>query len=190
MISAILLAAGNSGRMGRPKALLLYKKSIFIDHILNSLNIAGCSPVITVLGGQSALILENSSVSRHIYVINKRPEDGMISSIKIGIKHLPVNTEGFLLALVDHPAVTQAVYDDIVKSASENPEQIIIPQYKKRSGHPVYIGRTFFEQLLNANADQTARDIIHLNEEFITCLDIDDPGILKDIDYPEDFQKL
>ncbi len=190
MISAILLAAGNSGRMGRPKALLPYKNSTFINHILTNLESAGCSPIVTILGKHSSLILENSRAGQYEYAVNEKPEEGMISSIQLGIKILPENSIGFLLALVDHPAVQQTTYKRMINAALENPDQIIIPEYKGRRGHPVYIGRQFFEQLLNAGAKQTARDIINTNKEIVKYLDIDDPGILTDIDFPEDLKKL
>jgi CTP:molybdopterin cytidylyltransferase MocA len=190
MISAIFLAAGSSGRMGRPKALLEYNNSTFIDHILSCLKSAGCKPIVTVLGRHADIILEKSSAAGEEYVINEHPERGMFSSIQLGMKSLPAETNGTLIVLTDHPAVLQTTYDALAAQAVSNPGKIIIPQLKNRHGHPVYIGRKFFEQFLNAADSLTARDIIHKNRDYVQYLEINDPGILKDIDYPEDLKKL
>ena len=83
-----------------------------------------------------------------------------------------------------------SVFQPVLIAVLENPDQIIIPEYKGRRGHPVYIGKEFFEQFLNAGAKQTARDIIYRNITFVEYLEVDDSGILVDIDFPEDLKLL
>lgn len=184
------MAAGNSTRMGQPKALLSYNGFSFIDTILNNLQVSGFQPIISILGEAGDTICECTSVNNYECGFNPNPQEGMLSSLKIAIEKLPQNCDGFLLTLVDHPAVQMATYKKIKNSASENPDRIIIPRFFGKKGHPVFFGRRYFRQLLDTPNDQGARIVVRQYPQDIFYLPVEDAGILQDIDTPEEYQTL
>ncbi len=189
-IAGILLAAGDSVRMGYPKALLTYNGVSFIDTILNNLQISGYQPIISILGEAGDTICECTSVDNYECWYNPNPQDGMLSSLKIAIKKLPDDCDGFVLALVDHPAVQLSTYQMILESAIKNPDRIIIPRFFGKKGHPVYFARRYFQQLLDTPNDQGAKIVVHRHQNDIYYLPVEDSAVLKDIDTPEEYEVL
>lgn len=189
MISGILLAAGDSKRMGEPKALLPYDGITFVDSILNKFSEIGCEPIITILGASAELICEKTKVHTFKCFQNPNPEDGQLSSLQIAIAHLPEDSEGFIMALVDHPMVKQTTYKKIYDTAKTNPGNIIIPEFYGQKGHPVYFGRPFFDSILHLPLEDGARVVIRENPVDVIYLPVEDEGILKDIDTPADYQR-
>lgn len=175
--------------MGQPKALLDFNGSSFIDTILNNLYIAGCDPVISVLGEDGDLICRLTSANTYQCYSNPQPQLGMLSSIKVAIRQLPEECAGFILALVDHPTVQKETYQKIIASANENPERIIIPQFFGQNGHPVFFGRNYFQQLLDASEDEGARIVVSQHSADVHFLKVEDVGIVQDIDTPEELNK-
>jgi molybdenum cofactor cytidylyltransferase len=188
MISGILLAAGDSKRMGEPKALLQYDGITFIDSILNKFFEIGCEPIISILGASAELICERTRVHKFQCFRNPNPEEGQLSSLQIAIAHLPEESEGFIMALVDHPMVKMDTYQKLFEMAKANSNNIIIPEFYGKKGHPVYFGRPFFDSILHLPLTDGARVVIHENPADVMYLKVDDEGILKDIDTPDDYR--
>ena len=189
-IAGILLAAGNSTRMGQPKALLDYDGTSFIDTILNNLQSTGCNPVVSILGDAGEMICQCTSVNNYQCYSNPEPQKGMLSSLKIAIENLPDDCDGFILSLVDHPAVKQSTYQDIVQAAQQNAQRIIIPEFYGKKGHPVFFGRQFFRFLLDAPENEGARVVVQQHLQNVHFLKVEDEGILMDIDTPEEYRNL
>ncbi|MEJ2545542.1 MAG: nucleotidyltransferase family protein [Calditrichaceae bacterium] len=189
MISGILLAAGDSKRMGKPKQLLPYNGLTFVDSILNKFSEIGCEPIITILGATAELICEKTKVHKFQCFRNPNPEEGQLSSLQIAVAHLPEDSEGFIMALVDHPMVKLDTYQKLFEMAKENPGNIIVPEFYGQKGHPVYFGRTFFDSILHLPLNDGARVVLRENPADVMYLPVDDEGILKDIDTPKDFQQ-
>lgn len=190
MISGILLAAGESKRMGEPKALLPFDGITFIDSILNKFSGIGCKPIITILGSSAELICQKTQVNAFQCFNNPNPEDGQLSSLQIAIEHLPEESMGFILALVDHPLVKLETYQKLYDMAKANPDNIIIPEFYGQKGHPVYFGRPFFDSILHLPLTDGARVVIRENPADVIYLPVEDEGILKDIDTPKDYQDI
>lgn len=190
MIAGILLAAGNSSRMGEPKALLSCQGLTFVDSILNKLAEINCNPVITILGSSGELIRRQTKVDSFQCYNNPNTELGQLSSLKIAIEKLPEHTKGFILTLVDHPLVKLETYQALYQTAEDNPDCIIIPRFGGRRGHPVYFGKRFFKSLLEAPLNKGARTVVYENIEGVKYIEVDDEGILRDIDTKEDYLKL
>ena len=190
MIAGILLAAGDSKRMGEPKALLPYDGITFIDSILNKFSNIGCEPIITILGASAELIFEKTKVHKFQCFRNPNPEEGQLSSLQIAIAHLPDESEGFIMALVDHPMVKLDTYIKLFEMAKSNPANIIVPEFYGQKGHPVYFGRPFFDSILHLPLTDGARVVLKENPADVMSLPVDDEGILKDIDTPKDYQNL
>lgn len=209
MITAIILSAGASSRMGEPKALLKCGKKIFIENILDNIKNSGVNDIIAVLGFDAekiqplALTLSpegrGQNNTRVNFVINPHPEEGQFSSLKTGIVNVSAETTAVLIQLVDVPAVKPETYKTVISAHKNNPEKIIIPYYNGRHGapcarakrvvhgHPVIFPKKFFKGLLDYPLSKTARDFIHEQpKDNILNIEVNDPGILKDFDTKED----
>jgi molybdenum cofactor cytidylyltransferase len=171
--------------MGFPKALLLYRDETFVDTLIG-LYAARCSPVIVVLGAAAERIREG--VGRPAdFVVNAEWEQGMTTSLQCGLRAVPEGCEGVLLTLVDHPAVAPATLDLLLTQ----PRPLLrVPRYQGKRGHPVWFSRAMFGEFLALPAGAAARDVVHSHFPEAEFLDLDDPGIVADIDDPEAYRAL
>ncbi|TFG96248.1 MAG: nucleotidyltransferase family protein [Calditrichales bacterium] len=185
-IAGVVLAAGDSTRMGKPKALLPLGESSFITVVLENMDLAGFEPLVVVLGTDYLAIKKKlPSLPTLSSIQNPFPEKGQLSSLQLAIKKLPMSSAGCLVALVDHPLVSSPTYKIMFTAALNSPDCIVIPAFKGQRGHPVYFGRCFFEELLATPLDAGARQVVRNHAQSVIELPVDDPGILKDIDTPE-----
>lgn len=185
MITAVVLAAGKSERMGGVKAVLPYKNTTFIENIVDNIKNSGINDVFVVLGFNREKIesfLKNAKI-----IINPRPEEGQFSSLKTGIANLPKDATAAMVHLVDVPAVAPETYKAVLNAHENNPEKIIIPCYNERHGHPVIFPKKFFNRILDYPVSKTARDFIHeQSKDNILNIEVNDPAILKDFDTRQD----
>jgi molybdenum cofactor cytidylyltransferase len=187
-IAGIILAAGESQRMGRPKALLKLGASVFLETIFQPLEESRFDPLITVLGDDFQKVYKSVKNKRKIlFLRNIEPEKGQLSSFKCALEHIPNDVQGCLSVLVDHPLVTFPTYLSLHEAGLRMPERIIIPVYRGKRGHPVYWGKKFFDQLLKAPLDKGARYVVQRNEKAVYELAVEDEGVIIDIDTPEDY---
>lgn len=183
--AGLILAAGESRRMGFPKALLPYCGETFLDTLIG-LFAARCAPVIVVLGAGAAAIREQ--VTRPAtFVLNPDYTRGMTSSLQCGLQAVPDDVEGVLLTLVDHPAVSPATVDALL--AGPRP-RLRVPRFGAKRGHPIWLSRELIPEFLAIPEGGAARDVVHAHAAETEFLDVEDPGILADIDDPEAFHKL
>ncbi|MFP4496906.1 MAG: NTP transferase domain-containing protein [Vulcanimicrobiota bacterium] len=190
---SVILTAGESRRMGKfPKALLKIEESTFIEKIIESQKGIEPAPenILIVLGFHREKIVQLLKEEEgYKFVINPKPDRGMLSSIKEAIQIMDGKVQGFLLSLVDHPLVKEETYNTIIKRAESNPGQIIIPTYRKQKGHPVFFPETVFEELLECPLEMGARKVVWNNQDRVKLVSVNDQGILKDIDTPEIYQE-
>ncbi len=185
MNAGIILAAGESRRMGFPKALLRYREETFLDRLVGLFD-GRCSPVIVVLGAEAERI-RASARRPATFVENPDYERGMTSSLQCGLRALPPDAEGVLFTLVDHPAVEAATLDALL--AAPGP-LLRVPRYQGRRGHPVWFARELAGEFLALLPDGAARDVVHAHPTETEFLDLSDPGIVADIDDPEAYRAL
>lgn len=171
--------------MGFPKALLQYRDEIFLDTLIG-LFAPRCSPVIVVLGAAAERI--RAGVARTAtFVINTQWELGMTTSLQCGLRAVPESCEGVLLTLVDHPAVAPSTLDALLAQ----PRPLLrIPRYQGKRGHPVWLSSALFGEFLALPEGAAARDVVHSHFSQAEFLDMDDPGIVADIDDPEAYRSL
>jgi molybdenum cofactor cytidylyltransferase len=186
-IAALILAAGESRRMGRPKALLPYRGASFLSAIVSTLQ-PYCSPVITVLGAHSQEILD-AAEDAGVFVTNKDYLLGQITSLQCGLRAVPPETEGVLFTLVDHPAVSQSTIEALLTPVSPS-DLVRIPRFDGRRGHPIWFSNQLIPEFLRLPPTASARDVVDSHSAEIRYLDVDDPGILADIDDPADYARL
>jgi molybdenum cofactor cytidylyltransferase len=190
MISAILLAAGESRRMGSPKALLHYQGQTFIQRICTAFITAGVDELIVVLGARAEEI--GHALPAHPAlrsVVNSRYSQGQLSSLTVGIGALSPESEAAIVSLVDHPLVSRETITAVLDSFRAAPAPIVIASYQGKRGHPVLFSSRVYGEILAAPLDQGAKVIVRKDPARVREIPLDDPGILADIDTPEEYRR-
>ncbi len=177
--------------MGQPKALLYLKHATFLESIANNIQAAGVNRIYIITGRHGEQIQSQTGhAGTRTYLTNPDPDRGQLSSVQIAITHLEKDAAGILVALVDHPLVRMNTYRAILTKVLESPGKIIIPVYRGRGGHPVYFDKKYFSQLLHAPPEEGARFVTRANRDHVIRFEVEDEGILQDIDSPEDYHNL
>lgn len=176
--------------MGTPKALLEYRRETFLERLIRVLG-AVTDPVIVVLGYHAAQI-QAAVRGEARFVINPAPERGQLSSLQTGLAALPPDAEGFAFIPMDCPTVRQETVSSLAAAFRGRAEEtlFVIPRLGDHRGHPVFAARQIADELLALPADGQARDVVHRHVPRTQYIDVDDPGILADIDDREAYRKL
>ena len=185
-VAGLILAAGESRRMGFPKALLRYGAETFLDR-LAGLFAARCSPVIVVLGAEAERI-RSSVHPAATYVVNQGWARGQTTSMQCGLRAVPPEADGVLFTLVDHPAVAPATIAALL--AGPRATLLRVPRYHGRRGHPIWFSREIVPEFLALAETGAARDVVRRHAAETEFLEVDDAGILADIDDPEAYRGL
>ena len=172
--------------MGRPKALLPFRGRSFLENILNAISCSSIRETVVVVGHHREEI-QQSITGPHI-IFNPEYERGMVTSFQAGIRALPRETRGAMLFLVDHPVVESATIDDLI--AHLVPGRIVLPTFERRRGHPVLFASELFEEILALPVTQGANIVVRRDPGRLIEVPLNRPGILVDIDTPEQFQRL
>ena len=192
--AGLILAAGESRRMGMPKALLLYRGETFLDRLI-ALFSKRCSTVIVVLGAAAEEIRSRTTGSA-TFVVNHDYRLGQTSSMQCGLRALPEDAAGVLFTLVDHPAVAPETIDALTADAAladapaADSALLRVPRYEGRRGHPVWFSRELIPEFLALEADGAARDVVRRHADRTLFVDVNDLGILADIDDPAAYRAL
>ena len=191
MISAILLAAGESKRMGRPKQMLAWKGKTLLRHVLENLIHSTVDEIILVLGHEAEAIQKSLTEFQIKIVINPDYQQGMASSLRQGLLAMDPGSEAFLVVLADQPGIDPEIINQIIhKFQRADPRRgIARPVYRGLQGHPVLIGVRYLQEALQLQGDVGARQILMNHPEDILEIEADQEGILKDIDTHEEYQK-
>ncbi|HLW78080.1 MAG TPA: nucleotidyltransferase family protein [Terriglobia bacterium] len=195
MIAGVILAAGESSRMGSDKALLPYQGSTFLESIVAVMRDAGVAPLVVVLGHHAREIAAAVKLDGVEAVVNPDYRRGQTSSLQAALRALAVRPleegiEAAVLALVDHPAVRAQTISQIVAARRRSGAPVVIPTYQGRRGHPVVIGRALFEEMLGLTPDQGANLVVRKYRDATELVAVDDPGVLTDIDDPQSYRSL
>lgn len=182
--AGLILAAGESRRMGFPKALLEFRGETFLDRLVRLFS-AYCSPVVAVLGAEAARIRAGLGAAEGArLVVNPEWRRGQITSMQCGLREIGPG-RAVLFTLVDLPAVEARTIEQLLAAP---PEPLRIPRFGGRRGHPVLFGAALVEELLALAPGETARDVV--NRHPAEYVDTDDEGVIRDIDDPEAYRKL
>lgn len=185
-IAAVVLSAGKSERMGSPKALLQFRGQYFLARILAAIDSAGMTPVIVVAGHHYDAIARAFPDVQVTF--NPEYEQGMSTSVQAGIRALPGGVDGVAIFLVDHPMIDRQTIDVLV--ARFAPGRIIVPVHGGRRGHPVIFAVDLFDEILGLSPDQGLNTVVRRQPERVVEVFVENAGVLRDIDTPEQFARL
>ena len=190
MISAILLAAGQSKRMNGENKLTKKIQDIpLIKYSVKNILASSIDELIVVLGYQKEVIERIIDKNEKVkFVFNKNFESGMASSIKTGLNNLSEKTEAFFICLGDMPMVSHDIYNQLIKSKDN--KEIIVPTYKGQRGNPVLFDKSMKEKVLDIRGDVGAKKILELNKDKISNLEINNQSISKSFNTQGDFSSL
>ena len=186
---AILLAAGESRRMGYPKPLLKLGSRTFIE-ILAAAMLQSVARLIVVVGAHGDAVRGAIPADPRIFAV-ENPDflKGQLSSIKAALPQVGAEAAGALIHLADHPMVRADTFAAVVDSYWRVGKPIAIARHQGRRGHPVLLAREMFVELAAAPEDQGARAVVAADPSRVAYVDVDDPGVLTDLDTPEDLER-
>lgn len=190
MIASIILAAGRARRMGQLKQLLPWGQDLLLGQTINLYQEAGMELILVVVGCQKEQIMDKLANRDVIWVENNAFQEGMSSSIKAGLNALPKGVEAILLALGDLPLIQPETIKKVLNLFEQKRFPIIVPTFHGKAGHPVLLAKELFPELYALSGDIGARNIIRDHPHLVCYLEVDDPGILRDIDEPETYHRL
>jgi CTP:molybdopterin cytidylyltransferase MocA len=188
MIAAIILAAGESRRMGRPKALVSYRGLTFIEHLLQATQHPRIGERRVVLGAHADEIRAQFPAGRFSVVVNDEWEKGPLSSIQAALRTLPPSgIDGIMICPVDHPLVSEKLVAALIDAFDSTGRGIVVPKFQSRRGHPVLFRSTLVPELMSAPLDVGARAVVRAHrgeivevptEEEAVVLNLNDPAAL------------
>ena len=189
-VAGLILAAGKSERMGRPKLMLDFYGKTFLEHIYEEAIHSALTEVKIVLGHEAEQVQSQFPNLEGKWIVNPAYERGQLSSIQCGLTSLRKSSlEGVMLLLIDHPFVNRMLINRLIESFGKNRCPIAVPSYGHRRGHPVIFSQALFDELSTASLDRGAVDVVRRYEKEIFHVEVGNPGVLIDIDTPEDYSK-
>lgn len=189
--AVIVLAAGESSRMGRPKALLDWHGKPLIEHVLATARAGGCSKSLVVLGRDSGPILANGNLGDATVLINPDPSRGQISSIRLGMENLDFSTDCCVIWPVDCPLVQAGDVRALIEIYAKwrtSLMRIFMPIHNGMRGHPMLVDIGFRQPFMDLPPGATARKVIEDNHTQVKEVPTDNPGVLVDVDTPEEYR--
>jgi molybdenum cofactor cytidylyltransferase len=185
-VAAIVLAAGESSRMGRPKPLLPLGGETFLTHLLGQIEASRATTTTVVLGHRPEVVIEALPQIAPIAVVNPRYSLGQLSSLHVGLDAVG-NVDAVLMFLADHPFISTAVIDTLIATYESSQAPIVVPTYDGRRGHPTLFARSVLSELRAAPLDQGARVVVRAHAGELVEVPTGDPGVIADVDTPEQY---
>lgn len=187
-LAGIILAAGASRRMGSPKALLDYRGETFVDRLIRIFSCC-CDPLIVVAGVHAELIRGRMD-RRARLVINPDPDRGQLSSLQTALAEVPRDAAGFLFTPVDCPTVREETIGTLIDTFHRSGTLFAIPRYRGQRGHPVCVRASLIAEFLALPPTAETRAVVNLHADRITYIDVNDPGVLADVDDIASYRKI
>ncbi|UCC39875.1 MAG: nucleotidyltransferase family protein [Candidatus Aminicenantes bacterium] len=189
MICAMILAAGESKRMGKPKLLLPFGEKTMIETVIDNVVKSKAGSILVVLGADSEKIEEKIKGLPVEIVFNPNFHEGMLSSAQIGFQTLPEDAQAVLVFLGDQPAISHAVINEVIDAYKKTKKGIILPVYEGNRGHPVLIDVKYRGEVEKLSADVGLRGVVYSHPEDVQEVEVETPNILQDIDDADDYDR-
>ena len=188
-LEGIILAAGESRRMGYPKPILMIGGRTFIEHIAETM-LAVLPRLVIVIGAHRERVRAVIAHDARITIVeNPNFSRGQLSSLKVGLGVVQPDSAGVMVHLGDHPMVQVPTFRAIAEAYNETGKPIVIARHSGRRGHPVVFDRALFGELLSAPDEEGARYVVNADASRVVYVDLEDPGIILDLDTPDDLAR-
>lgn len=188
-IYAIILAAGESSRMGSPKALLQIQGKTFLEHLVATLRNAGLHEIRVVLGHDSDKIITQLPDLNVSFIINENYQKGQLSSIQAAIRSVPKDCDAIMICPIDRPLISPELIKTLIEAYSKSKPPIVIPIFDAKRGHPIIFSSSLFPEVLRAPYDIGARAVVWAHHNEVIEVQTDEEGILLNIDTPELYEE-
>jgi molybdenum cofactor cytidylyltransferase len=195
-VGAVVLAAGSSSRMGEPKQLLQLADCTILEQTLENLQAACVDEIVLVLGFSAEAIrhrIANLPMKNLKIVFNADYSQGIATSLRVGLAVLDENIKNIdaaLIVLSDQPFIRAETFDRIIDEYRRSEAQIVIPMFQGVRGNPVLLHRSVFQEVMALQGDAGCRAIFGNYSNGIRKVEMDDIGVLLDIDSKEDYERL
>jgi CTP:molybdopterin cytidylyltransferase MocA len=189
MISGIVLAGGRSRRMGRAKALLDADGRTFLERTLDALRFGGCGEVVVVLNTEDPIIDDIVARAKARSTPGAGPGTEQIQSLRAGLRSVSQSAEAVLVLPVDHPMVKPGTVAAMIAAFRESAAPVVRPVHEGRRGHPVLFASEVFEELLSGELPEGARSVVRGLTDRVVDVEVDDRGVVTDIDTPSEYEK-
>jgi molybdenum cofactor cytidylyltransferase len=189
-IAAVILAAGASRRMGRPKLVLPWGQESVIGQVVHTLMEAGINEIVAVTGG-AGLLVETALSALPVRTL-RNPDYAigeMLSSCQIGLNALGAHISATLIVLGDQPQIEVGVVKSVLEAFEKGTSLMVVPSYRMHRGHPWLVARPFWPAMMALHPPQTMRDFLTQNTELITYVPVETDSILQDLDTPADYER-
>lgn len=190
-ISAIILAAGQSKRMGQPKMLLPWENTTVLGKVIETIQQAGVEDIAVVTGGARDDVEKIAAYYKLRTVHNENfAHEEMLTSIQLGLQAQKPTAEATLICLGDQPQVEERSVRNVCDVFNQNKSSIVVPSYQMRRGHPWLIARELWGEVLQMRSPESMRDFLNAHKDNIFYMEYDSPSILQDLDTPADYLKF
>jgi len=193
VLAAVILAAGESRRMGAPKALLSLQGRTFVEHLIQATRHPRVGITRVVLGaGAEEIRAKLPAIEPASIVVNPDWRMGQLSSIHAAIRSLPAvadlsadETEGLILCPVDHPLISAKLVAHLIGEFDSSEKQIVLPAYRGRRGHPVIFRAALYDELLAASPEIGARQVVWAHAKDVAEVPTEEEAVVLNLDDPE-----
>jgi len=191
MLAAAILAAGESRRMGEPKALVSVQGLTFVEHLFAATRLPRVSITRIILGAHAAEISAKLKFDPAMIVVNPDWPRGQLSSIHAAIRSLPADTtDGIILCPVDHPLVSRHLISALIAQFDSSRKAIALPVYRGKRGHPVIFRATLYDELLAASPGVGARQVVWAHSQDVQEVPTEEEGVVLNLNDPESLKKV
>lgn len=183
-ISAVILAAGKSIRMGEQKMLMPWGNTTVLGKVVQTLQAAEVENIVLVTN--SAIAREVTSYKLQVEI---NDEGEMLESVQIGLRAQKPSAEAALICLGDQPQAEEESVRRVCDAFRQSKSSLVVPSYQMRRGHPWLIARELWNEILQMRAPKSMRDFLNAHKDEIFYVECDSPTILQDLDTPADYLK-
>jgi len=191
MLASAILAAGESRRMGEPKALVSVQGLTFVEYLFAATRLPRVGITRIILGAHAAEISAKLKFDPAMIVVNPDWPSGQLSSVHAAIRSLPADTtDGIILCPVDHPLVSRHLISALIAQFDSSRKAIALPTYRGKRGHPVIFRATLYDELLAASPGVGARQVVWAHSQEIQEVPTEEEGVVLNLNDPESLKKV